>query len=194
MRTLAQGPAAERKREAARIRYQQKREEIKAQTAKYRRENQDKVRAYRAKHAKENAEVIGVYMAAYRANHREEARELSRRWRAENPERLKALVEAWHRERPEARRIMKANRRARIIAGAGSIPIDFTKKLFKLQSGKCPNCKCSLKDGFHLDHIVALSRGGLHSEGNLQLLCPTCNLKKSNKDPLVWAVENGRLL
>lgn len=34
---------------------------------------------------------------------------------------------------------------------------------------------------FHVDHIVALSHGGRNHIDNYQLLCATCNLKKSNK-------------
>jgi hypothetical protein len=45
-----------------------------------------------------------------------------------------------------------------------------------------------------LDHMMPIDLGGLHADENLQLLCPTCNLRKYNKDPIAWANENGRLL
>ena len=61
--------------------------------------------------------------------------------------------------------------------------------------GKCPNCKAKLAlTGHHLDHITPLSRGGLNVDGNVQLLCPPCNLTKAAKDPIEWAQQNGRLL
>jgi len=41
---------------------------------------------------------------------------------------------------------------------------------------------------------MPLSRGGSNDKYNLQLLCPTCNLKKSAKDPIDFAQENGNLL
>jgi 5-methylcytosine-specific restriction endonuclease McrA len=34
---------------------------------------------------------------------------------------------------------------------------------------------------FHIDHIIPVSKGGTTVEDNLQTLCSTCNLKKSNK-------------
>ena len=78
---------------------------------------------------------------------------------------------------------------------SGQISPSIVKKLMKLQEGKCINCKINLhKIGHHLDHIMPIDLGGLHADENLQLLCPTCNLRKYNKDPIVWANENGRLL
>ena len=32
--------------------------------------------------------------------------------------------------------------------------------------------------GYHVDHIRALADGGANDRTNLQLLCPTCNIKK----------------
>ena len=39
------------------------------------------------------------------------------------------------------------------------------------------------KDGtpFHFDHIVPISKGGVSTPDNIQLLCQECNLLKGNK-------------
>lgn len=42
---------------------------------------------------------------------------------------------------------------------------------------------------FHVDHIIPLSKGGLHHEDNLQILWWKDNLKKSDK---IWRNTNGR--
>jgi 5-methylcytosine-specific restriction endonuclease McrA len=34
-----------------------------------------------------------------------------------------------------------------------------------------------------LDHVIPLSRGGEHSESNLRVACPPCNLRKGNRLP-----------
>jgi len=47
----------------------------------------------------------------------------------------------------------------------------------------CKECgfKSSLKVLFQIDHIKPMSKGGLTEVVNLQLLCKTCNMKKSDK-------------
>jgi len=66
--------------------------------------------------------------------------------------------------------------------------------LFKTQRGKCVNCKKCIKNGYHIDHIYPIIRGGSNHPHNLQLLCPFCNHSKHAKDPIEWAQQNGRLL
>ena len=44
-------------------------------------------------------------------------------------------------------------------------------------------CKCSLhRNGFHLDHIIPLAKGGTNFEGNVQLLLQTMQPQKENYD------------
>lgn len=58
--------------------------------------------------------------------------------------------------------------------------------IFRKFGGKCVNSDDNLDcemvcrwDSFHADHIVPHSSGGKTTVGNGQLLCPTCNRKKS---------------
>lgn len=53
--------------------------------------------------------------------------------------------------------------------------------LLLIQNYECVYCGCSLLDNKHLDHIIPLSKGGMHSLKNVQYLCPHCNLVKHNK-------------
>lgn len=54
------------------------------------------------------------------------------------------------------------------------------------QNSLCNICKCNIehRSSRHLDHIYPISRWGLHTITNLQWLCISCNLSKSNKLPL----------
>ena len=76
----------------------------------------------------------------------------------------------------------------------GSYPKEYPSILYSLQRGRCINCKKSLNDKYHIDHIQPVAKGGTNYHWNLQLLCPSCNCRKHAKDPIVWANENGRLL
>jgi 5-methylcytosine-specific restriction endonuclease McrA len=77
----------------------------------------------------------------------------------------------------------KRIRRRKIAAGA-------IKSLFMDQEGKCVFCKEPLIE-YHVDHIIAVARGGDDREENLQLLCPRCNLAKGGKDPAKFMLERG---
>ncbi len=70
----------------------------------------------------------------------------------------------------------------------------FLQKLCELQKWKCACCGVSIRQKRHLDHIVPLSKGGLHHKLNVQFLCPPCNMKKHSKDPLDFMREQGFLL
>ena len=87
-----------------------------------------------------------------------------------------------------------AERRARKRNAGGRYTAEQITDLYLKQRGRCANCGCALGDKFHRDHRVALADGGTNDITNIELLCGPCNLKKSNKDPISWANQNGRLL
>lgn len=75
----------------------------------------------------------------------------------------------------------------------GHVAAGIRDRLYKRQSGRCAICVGRLKKS-HVDHIEPLALGGAHTEANLQLLCPPCNLRKGAKPPLLYARELGKLL
>jgi 5-methylcytosine-specific restriction endonuclease McrA len=74
-----------------------------------------------------------------------------------------------------------ANAARRRAAGVAKVPAGVVKRLLAKQQGTCNSCRHSLLGVFHVDHIVAIAKGGRHEESNLQLLCPRCNLRKGAK-------------
>jgi 5-methylcytosine-specific restriction endonuclease McrA len=130
----------------------------------------------------------------WRAENTARAALREKRWCAENPEKVRATKERWHAANPGKFRLYKNRRRARKRAAGGSHTVEQIADLFKKQNGKCVGCICSIKHGYHVDHIIALSKGGSNDISNIQLLCALCNKRKNNKDPIVWAQENGRLI
>ena len=60
-----------------------------------------------------------------------------------------------------------------------SIPQDVKDKVWNRDGGKC--VECDSKEGLEFDHIIPISKGGANTYRNLQLLCESCNRKKSDK-------------
>jgi 5-methylcytosine-specific restriction endonuclease McrA len=135
---------------------------------------------YFIEYQKRNPEKTKAAQAKYREAHKE--RIISRRSELrDNPESRK--------KKAEYERARRQNRRA----GGGSICVDDISEIKNSQRNMCAECNAGIT-AFHVDHIIPIKLGGSSEKGNLQILCPTCNLKKGAKDPLDWAKENGRLL
>lgn len=100
-----------------------------------------------------------------------------RRYRAKHP----------HRAREWAQN--RKNRKHGARLPYGTIP-----RLGGAQRWKCAICQTSIKARYHVDHIMPIARGGKHEPRNLQLLCPSCNVRKNAKDPIAYMQELGRLL
>ena len=94
----------------------------------------------------------------------------------------------------EVQRAKRLRNRAKRRNALGVISKGIEVLIRKAQKDKCANCKAVLSGKGELDHIMPIARGGLHEDGNLQLLCRPCNAAKSDRDPLEFAQANGRLL
>tara|TARA_B100000029_G_scaffold178587_1_gene175968 strand:- start:976 stop:1752 length:777 start_codon:yes stop_codon:yes gene_type:complete len=64
-------------------------------------------------------------------------------------------------------------------SGRERIPDQTQIFVWNRDDGTC--VKCGSRENLAFDHIIPHSLGGSNSRRNLQLLCDTCNLKKSNK-------------
>lgn len=53
--------------------------------------------------------------------------------------------------------------------------------LYLAANGRCQVCGCKLPSNWHADHITPWAKGGETDVSNGMALCPTCNLRKSNK-------------
>jgi 5-methylcytosine-specific restriction endonuclease McrA len=52
---------------------------------------------------------------------------------------------------------------------------------------RCPYCGREItKDTVHIEHLIPMSRGGLHVMGNVLGSCPTCNLSKGARTLGEW--------
>lgn len=183
--------------------------EMDAKHAEWAAENPDKVRAYQAKHYKNNRAILLEKRRTYQRSHRKELAAWLRAYRRRRPEIMRAC-EARRVRSKEAKRAFNeyrkawaaanyhrireyAHRRSRLkLAG---LPRGTIQKIGTLQGWKCASCRHSIRGrDYHKDHIVPLSKGGEHAARNIQLLCPSCNLRKGAKHPVDFMQSLGFLL
>ncbi len=135
-----------------------------------------------------------VYHAAYRSSHREEKTAYNATYYAAHREEMIASQAVWQRENPDKVRARTHRRRARRLNAPGTHTAQQIKDLLQKQSFRCAYCRKSIKSGYHVDHIIPLSRGGGNGVTNIQILCPHCNCSKNAKDPIHFAQQLGKLL
>ena len=111
-----------------------------------------------------------------------------------NKEKIIGQVLKWRNENKESVKIYARATAAKRRSAAGAYTKKDVQDILEKQKHKCAYCKKSVKDGYHVDHVVPLARGGTNWPDNLQILCPFCNLSKGVKDPIEYAQQNGRLL
>lgn len=113
-------------------------------------------------------------MREYREREPERAREYVRDWKARHPDR----VRAWDAANTHNRRAFKAAT-ARSLLGGYSFAY-MAAYIADLLTQPCEYCG---GEGGTLDHVVPLSRGGLHIPANLASACLRCNLSKGTRLP-----------
>ena len=148
-----------------------------------------------------------AYQKAYSKKHQltPEYKEYQKvyRQRPENKAYQKAYSKAYQKvyhQRPEAKKLSREGSRrynARKLGQLGIVSNNIESVLMKQQRNRCaaPWCLKRLDqlNKWHLDHIIPLSRGGMHDDSNLQILCVHCNLSKNAKHPDDWLKEHGQL-
>lgn len=150
-------------------------------------------RNYRKRHRERINAKNGAYKKSLDPLRRERFRlrdtAAAKLWRERNREKIRKQ-QADYRERNKAYfRALYAKRRA-LKAGAA---IDlryisiFTEAVRAKRWIRCYYClNFTLGRTAHIDHIVALDRGGPHVIGNLCASCPDCNLSKGRKSLDEW--------
>ena len=154
--------------------YSKNRDEILIKKREYRFDNIDKFKMKDKKYYEENSEAI---------------KERRREYVAKNKDKIKQYKKTDSYKINE--RLYKHKRRAKIKKGG--VTKGQIDNLIK-NTSHCYWCGKDIKDNFHIDHYIPLSKGGEHTIENIVLTCPSCNLKKYNKDPREFAMEIGKLL
>ena len=168
------------------------RDEVRAQTNKWREANRDKVLTSKKRYWKAHKEEAQATILQWREAHPDKVKEYYDRYYENNREKIKDLIKKFkdaHREEiNEANKIYKQehpdryrdyceNRRARIRDQY----VDDIKRIavFERDNGICHICGLVVdKDNWHLDHVIPIAVGGEHSYVNVAVSHPKCNLQK----------------
>lgn len=105
---------------------------------------------------------------------------------------------SYYKERKKKQRKRAAHDRYSVIrkqliaeASDGTVTRDELRKLLATWTGVCP--LCDREDSKPtIDHIVPLRKGGLHSIGNLRVICLSCNSSLGTQAKLPRAPKSPR--
>lgn len=162
--------------------------------SEYREKNADHISKTNIEYKEKNKERYMENYKSWLSENKEYKYEYTRNWFRQNPEKRRDLAKKWRLENPERARKHARIGKARRRGAEGSYTPSDVDRMMDMQKNRCAYCRKSIAKEYHVDHIVPVSKGGSNFPDNLQLLCPSCNLKKGAKDPFDWANENGRLL
>ena len=141
-------------------------------------ENKESISEYNKKYYEDNKESI----IEYRKQYYQYNKDLCKQYYENNREHYIELMSQWKENNPEKTRHYNRNRRARKREQMGVVHPKIEELLFKTQLGYCFMCFGDLYElNWELDHIIPISKGGLHDDSNLQLLCVSCNRSKKDK-------------
>jgi 5-methylcytosine-specific restriction endonuclease McrA len=107
-------------------------------------------------------------------------KEACKRYRNRHPEKYKASKKKYLKNNPEIRRVWEHRKRVIKANQLGDWKAEYEKVLFEVQKGLCFYCDTLLGE-YHIEHMVPLSRGGMHDRKNIVLSCPDCNLRKGTR-------------
>lgn len=126
--------------------------------------------------------------AAWRKKYPEREQERARRYAEAHPGVNLARVKAWRAANPERAKALRRAAWSRYNArkrGATVTDEKFTlDEIYERDDRTCGLCEQSVERvDATVDHIIPVSRGGLHALSNVQLAHRSCNTRKGNRIP-----------
>jgi 5-methylcytosine-specific restriction endonuclease McrA len=170
--------AAQRRWYANHIEEMRARDKIRFQNPLRKQFAYDSNKRRRLNHPEEVRAYGRAYKRVWRVVRSESSREIERIWKDENRDKLSLYSKRWRARNPEKVTAANASRRARLKAAPGAYTASDVRDCLVTQGARCFYCLASLADGYHVDHMTPLARGGSNGPENIVCSCPTCNSKK----------------
>ena len=136
--------------------------------------------------AAKNRDVVNRVSRAWNASNGAQKRALNAVYRSKNAAVINEKRRAQRAADPSIERVKTAKRRALKKQNGGVLSKDIVQRLLITQKGLCACCGTPLNGKFHLDHIMPLALGGANADFNVQLLTPSCNMRKHKLHPDVF--------
>lgn len=151
----------------------QYRENNKDKIAQYRDNNRDALNKYKRDHWLEYYKRSKDKILQYQAEHQEEIRQQRRRY---NQTPARKLLQ----------REYAAKRKACQISNGGNYSLLEVNELLEFFDHKCAYTGQPLEDNYHLDHVVALTKGGTNYIYNIVPCNRGANCSKNNREMESW--------
>ncbi len=130
----------------------------------------------------ENKKAVLVRISKYRKDNPEIIKLRKRKYYEENKSILiqKSLEYIKTPKGKAVKKATKAKRRSAKGFHTGSEILE----LYNKQKGVCFYCDCNLEiTGYHADHFIPIAKGGTNWIDNIVIACPSCNIRKNDKNP-----------
>jgi hypothetical protein len=161
--------------------YEANKENLKAQCKKYEEENKARKKAY----LEANKEKIKARTKAYYQKNKKQILTRIKKYEEENKEKLKVTKKIWRKDNSDKVQAKNARRRALKMNGHEELSADdkfVIEECYELRHLRTKTTGIK----WHVDHIIPLSKGGLHKPTNLQVVPATWNLQKNNNHQEKW--------
>lgn len=152
--------------------------------------NRERIREQQRQHYAANREQYAQRNKESRERNRAKIAQDHKRYYAAHKDQIQARQNRWRHENRHKDAAIKRRYKGRKRNAPGTHTGADIALLFKAQGGNCWWCGKPLPDNYHVDHVIALNRGGTNDAKNLCLACPSCNCSKKDKLPSEWI---GRL-
>lgn len=123
---------------------------------------------------------INQLVILWQRNNRDLARAKAKRYYYRHKDREAVRMKKWQVENLDKAANYSSNRRA-ILASVWVEDID-RNKVWQDGNGICGICNDSANaQDWHLDHVIPISKHGLHEYANVQISHPVCNMRKGDR-------------
>jgi hypothetical protein len=136
---------------------------------------------YYKQYYENNKDRIKKYYKSYYINNKEYISKCSKRWRINNEELKKKCNKQWRMNNRGKVNAYIAKRRAKKL---NQTPFNADNEKIKYMYHIAHKMTEEYGMEYQVDHIIPLSKGGLHHEENLQILEASLNQEKHSKYPL----------